>query len=185
MKLEGKKLLLVEDDNFISDMLIRKLQAEGAICSRAVNGKDCLAKLKKSDFDFDIIITDVMMSTMDGYEMVQTINKIDEAKNIPIVVLTNRFSLNSENYKIAELNVAGFFIKSETDLSVLIDKLTKIIQKTNNQPKVEANQTTPPPDSQTTTEDQTLQWHQKAIAYLHKAYLQEFLLLTTLNSFCP
>jgi CheY-like chemotaxis protein len=151
MKLEGKKLLLVEDDNFIGDMFIRKLQAEGAICSRAVNGKDGLVKLKKSQFDFDIIITDVMMTNMDGYEMVRTINKIDEAKNIPIVVLTNRNSLNSENSKIAELNIAGFFIKSGTDLSVLIDELTKIIQKPNNQPIVGANQTTPPPDSQRTT----------------------------------
>jgi CheY-like chemotaxis protein len=130
MKLQGKKILLVEDDNFIGDMFIRKLYAEGAICSRASNGAEGLQKLTDVSYDFDLIITDVMMAGMDGYEMVKSIKEKEEAKNIPVVVLTNRNSLNEVNSKITELNLDGFFIKSDTDLSVLIDALAKIMQPT-------------------------------------------------------
>ena len=128
MKLEGKKILLVEDDNFVGDMFIRKLNAEGAICSRSKNGTEGLQKLTDEEYNFDLIITDVMMAGMDGYEMVNAIRKIDSVKKIPIVVLTNRNSLNEENSKITELDLAGFFIKSDTDLSVLINSLEKIMR---------------------------------------------------------
>ncbi len=128
MKLEGKRILLVEDDNFVGDMFIRKLKAEGAVCSRASNGLEGTQKLAEEKYNFDLIITDVMMAGMDGYEMVKVIKQIDEAKNIPIVVLTNRNSLNEENSRITELILDGFFIKSDTDLSDLIVALAKVMQ---------------------------------------------------------
>jgi len=128
MKLEGKKILLVEDDNFVGDMFIRKLKAEGAICSRASNGIEGTQKLAEGKYNFDLIITDVMMAGMNGYEMVKAIKEIDEAKHIPIVVLTNRNSLNEENSRITELTLDGFFIKSDTDLSDIIIALEKIMQ---------------------------------------------------------
>lgn len=127
MKLQGKKLLIVEDDNFISDMFIKKLMAEGAVCTRAVNGSEGLDKLKLADFKFDLILTDIMMVNMDGYEMVKKLNDSDHAKEIPIIVLTNRTSLTPENSKITSLKIAGFFIKSNTDLSFLVDEIARVI----------------------------------------------------------
>jgi CheY-like chemotaxis protein len=140
MKLEGKKILLVEDDNFVGDMFIRKLKAEGAICSRASNGVEGTQKLVEEKYNFDLIITDVMMAGMDGYEMVKAIKEIDEAKHIPIVVLTNRNSLNEENSRITELTLDGFFIKSDTDLSDIIIALEKIMQA--NTPTNDSNSST-------------------------------------------
>ena len=127
MKLDGKKILLVEDDNFIGDMFIRKLTAEGALCTRAVSGSDGLRKLKEGNNDFDIIITDVMMAQMDGYEMITKIKTIEAAKSIPVIVLTNRTSLTEDTIKIVNLDIKGLFIKSDTSLSELTDKIAKII----------------------------------------------------------
>ena len=133
MQLLDKKILLVEDDNFIGDMFIRKLKAAGAICARAISGRDGLRQLQEAKYDFDIIITDVMMAGMDGYEMVQKIKEDESAKNIPIVVLTNRTSLTEENSKIKDLDTEAFFIKSDTNLSVLVDRLAEITKnKVNN-----------------------------------------------------
>jgi CheY-like chemotaxis protein len=131
MQLLKKKILLVEDDNFIADMFIRKLQAEGAICSRADSGRDGLQKLKDADNDFDLIITDIMMAGMDGYEMVLKIKEIEVAKDIPVVVFTNRSSLTEKNVKIKELGISAFFIKSDTPLSEFVVKLAEILQKQN------------------------------------------------------
>lgn len=127
MQLAEKKILLVEDDSFIGDMFIRKLIAEGAICTRALNGYEGLQKLKEADNDFDVIVTDVMMAGLDGYEMVLQIKEIEVAKDIPVVVLTNRSSLTEKNLKIKELDIAAFFIKSDTALSELVLRLAEVI----------------------------------------------------------
>lgn len=129
MKLEGKKILLVEDDNFIGDMFIRKLLSEGAICTRAINGKDGLVKLAENKNNFHLIVTDVMMAVMDGYEMVKQIKEIEIAKTIPVVVLTNRNSLNEENSKISELDIVAFHMKSDTNLSDLVTDFSEVILK--------------------------------------------------------
>jgi len=129
MKLSGKKILLVEDDNFIGDMFIRKLLSEGAICTRAFNGNDGLMKLSENKNNFDLIVTDVMMAEMDGYEMVKQIKEQEIAKNIPVVVLTNRTSLTVENSKISDLDIAAFYVKSDSALSVLVDDFVEIIKK--------------------------------------------------------
>lgn len=127
MKLEGKKILIVEDDNFIADMFVRKLVAEGAECSRATSGTGALQELQKENYEIDLVLTDIMMANMDGYELVVNLNKMDEAKDIPIVVITNRSSLNTENSKITDLNIAGFFIKSNTNLSDLVEEIVKVL----------------------------------------------------------
>jgi CheY-like chemotaxis protein len=127
MKLEGKKILLVEDDHFIGDMFIRKLIAEGAVCTRGVSGVDGLEKLKEGNYDFDLIVTDVMMAEMDGYEMVAKIKEIDVAKAIPVIVLTNRTSLTKDTVKIVDLEIEGLFIKSDTALADLVDRLVEVI----------------------------------------------------------
>ncbi|PIZ54466.1 hypothetical protein COY24_03685 [Candidatus Uhrbacteria bacterium CG_4_10_14_0_2_um_filter_41_21] len=129
MKLAGKKILLVEDDNFIGDMFIRKLTVEGALCTRAMSGADGLRKLAEAHNDFDIIITDVMMAEMDGYEMITKIKADVEAKLIPIIVLTNRSSLTEETKKVVHLDIAGLFIKSNTSLSELTNKVAEIIER--------------------------------------------------------
>jgi CheY-like chemotaxis protein len=129
MQLTEKKILLVEDDNFVGDMFIRKLNAEGALCTRAFSGSDGLLKLQAANNDFDIIITDVMMAGLDGYEMVLQIKEIEGAKDIPVVVLTNRSSLTEKNVKIKELDIAGFFIKSDTALSDLVTHVAEILNK--------------------------------------------------------
>ena len=129
MKLAGKKILLVEDDNFIGDMFIRKLTVEGALCTRAMSGADGLRKLAEANNDFDIIITDVMMADMDGYEMITKIQADADARSIPVIVLTNRSSLTGETKKVVNLDIAGLFIKSNTSLSELTNQVAEIIER--------------------------------------------------------
>lgn len=130
MRLEGKKILVVEDDNFIGDMLVRKLDVEGAICTKVSNGEEGLAKLKEKKYDFDIILADVMMKKMDGYEMVQEIKKDPLAESLPIIVLTNKNSETPQMESITELGIQGMYIKSSTPLHELVRHITEAIEST-------------------------------------------------------
>ena len=129
MILEGKKILLVEDDIFIGDMLVRKLMVEGALCVQALNGQEGLSKFNENNGNFDAILTDIMMSKMDGYEFVVELKKDSRAQSLPIIDLTNKSSVTPQTERIKELGIDGMFIKSSTALHELMQEIAKIIEK--------------------------------------------------------
>ncbi len=79
------KLLLIDDDPQIRRLIKTFAENEGHICTEAENGAIGLQKFKESDFD--IVILDVMMPVMDGWD---TLSKIREISNIPVILLTAR-----------------------------------------------------------------------------------------------
>ena len=127
MDLKDKKILLVEDDFFIGEMLARRLRIAGATYVWAKDGEEGLKSLEGADID--LIVTDLMMANMDGYEMVKKIKKDERFKNIPIIVLTNRMSLTDENKRVKELGIEGMFIKSNTELGELIEEIVTVLKK--------------------------------------------------------
>ncbi|MCD4773633.1 MAG: response regulator [Bacteroidales bacterium] len=84
---KNKKVLLVDDDMRNIFALSKILKKKGMEVFRAENGKIAIEILEKNT-DIDIILLDVMMPVMDGYETSQKIRNIKEIKNIPIISLT-------------------------------------------------------------------------------------------------
>lgn len=82
-----RKILIVEDDPFISDMYATKLKKEGYDPKVAENGKVGLAELESSSFD--LILLDIVMPQMDGFEMMKRLKAEKETSNIPVILLTN------------------------------------------------------------------------------------------------
>jgi DNA-binding response OmpR family regulator len=78
------KLLLVEDDPNLGNLLQEYLQAKGYETTLAVNGKDGLSHFKSKVFD--VIILDVMMPIMDGFTLAKEIRKADQ--EVPLIFLT-------------------------------------------------------------------------------------------------
>jgi CheY-like chemotaxis protein len=86
--LEGKKVLLVDDDVRNLYALSSVLEDKGLEITSAQNGSEALALLKDIDKNFDIILMDIMMPVMDGYETIRQIKKDKKIINIPIIALT-------------------------------------------------------------------------------------------------
>ena len=98
MKKKDIRILLVDDDADILEIVGYNLSQEGYQISTAINGRDAIAKAKK--VLPHLIIMDVMMPEMDGMEACENIRKIPELSNVIITFLTAR----SEDYS----QVAGF-----------------------------------------------------------------------------
>ena len=81
-----KKILVVDDDPVIRHLLFRLLSKEGFAVSLAVNGKEGLAICKKSRPD--IIILDIKMPVMDGFEFVSRFKKRFDIQEIPVIILS-------------------------------------------------------------------------------------------------
>ncbi len=85
--LEGRKVLLVDDDVRNVFALASLLEARGMEVLFAENGRDAIETLRESP-EVDLMLMDIMMPEMDGHEAVRRIREMDEFKDLPIVALT-------------------------------------------------------------------------------------------------
>ncbi len=85
--LKGKKVLVVDDEarNLFSIATI--LENRGMSVFKAINGKKAMAHLE-NDPDLDVVLMDIMMPEMDGYETIQSIRKFEKFKKLPIIAFT-------------------------------------------------------------------------------------------------
>ena len=84
--------MIVEDDSFMIQLYHNLFKLEGFEVELAKDGLEALDKLKTAEKVPDIILLDIMMPRMDGFEFLRQRNKVDKLKNIPVVVLPNLFS---------------------------------------------------------------------------------------------
>ena len=101
MILQGKTILLVEDDPLISRMLELRLHEEGAQVLLAFNGVEGLEKLHANTVQ--VAILDVMMPKMNGFEMIKRMKADPTTRDVPIIVFTN---LNDRPDEIEKINQA-------------------------------------------------------------------------------
>jgi DNA-binding response OmpR family regulator len=82
----AKKILLIDDDAKIVNLEKAILTQGGFEVDTALDGAEGLEKLKTSQYD--VIILDIMMPAMDGYEVARKIKQMDSHKGVPIVMVT-------------------------------------------------------------------------------------------------
>lgn len=127
-----KKILIVEDDPFISQMYKDKLRKEGYNVSIAQSGKEGLDFLKENKPD--LILLDIVMPEMNGFEMLELAKKDKEIKNIPIILLTN-LGQKEDIEKGLKLGADAYLIKAHFTPSEVIEKLEEIEKKIKNNNK--------------------------------------------------
>jgi two-component system chemotaxis sensor kinase CheA len=85
--LQGKKVLLVEDDARNVFAVVRALETKGLYVTAACNGQECL-DIVATESDFDLVLMDIMMPVMDGFETTRALRLHPIMKDTPIIALT-------------------------------------------------------------------------------------------------
>ncbi|MCM2316333.1 MAG: SpoIIE family protein phosphatase [Thermoanaerobaculia bacterium] len=80
------RILVVDDVEMNRDMLSRRLQKQGYEAEMAVNGVDALAKLSAGEFD--LVLLDIMMPEMDGYEVLTRVKSDEALRHIPVIMIS-------------------------------------------------------------------------------------------------
>ncbi|MEP2024743.1 MAG: 7TM diverse intracellular signaling domain-containing protein [Reichenbachiella sp.] len=117
-EVKGKRVLVV-DDNEINLMMAKKfLDKWGLICEVVTSGQDALIKV--FDTDYDLILMDLQMPEMDGYEVTSTIRSLDntDLKNIPIVAVSAD-TYDNVKIKIAKVGMNDFLSKPFNPMELL------------------------------------------------------------------
>ena len=126
--IRGLHVLLAEDNELNMEIAEFLLQNEGADVTRAWNGQEAVEIFKKSrSGDFDVILMDIMMPVMNGYEATKRIRSMDreDAKTIPIIAMTaNAFTEDRLKAKKAGMNE---YIAKPVDVKLLVKVIHELL----------------------------------------------------------
>jgi CheY-like chemotaxis protein len=123
---EGKRILLVEDDNFLSELLSKKLVESQGTVTRAANGEDAVS-IVKANPKFDLILLDLMLPKMGGFEVMEVINADEKTKGTPVIILSNLGQKNDVE-KGVSLGAKKFLVKAILSLDEIVDAVSEIIK---------------------------------------------------------
>ncbi|WP_059172238.1 ATP-binding protein [Bacillus sp. FJAT-27445] len=107
--LRGKTVVVADDDHRNIYALEKALAKEGMNVISAENGMECLDILNRTD-NVDIVLMDIMMPIMDGYETMQKIREMDRYGNIPIIALTAK-AMKGDKEKCLEAGASDYISK--------------------------------------------------------------------------
>ena len=125
---ENLKICIVEDDHNLRFTIKQILEKQGNIVIESPNGKDALSKLKKEKNLPDIILLDLMMPVMNGFEFLNEI-KGTKIKSIPILVLTGA-DLNDNDKRFLKSETEKVLKKTDDTVLSIAEEISKVIKRT-------------------------------------------------------
>ena len=126
--ISGKKVLIVEDDPLLHNLLTDKLaqlRAKGLEVFPVMNGEEGLAKAK--EVKPDLVMLDLVLPGMTGFEFLEKLRAEAGLEKTPVVVLSN-LSDDSDKEKAKSLGVTAYFVKADYSLSEISTAMEEILE---------------------------------------------------------
>ncbi|TSC76668.1 MAG: sensory box histidine kinase/response regulator [Parcubacteria group bacterium Gr01-1014_31] len=123
-KKKGKKVLMVEDDKFLRDLAVKKITLAGYQVVTASDGNEAIAVAAKETPD--IILLDIILPGVDGFEILRTLKSDGKLKKIPVVMLSN-LGQESDIERGLGLGAIDYLVKAHFTLEDIIEKIERYI----------------------------------------------------------
>ena len=128
--LEGKRVLLVEDNELNAEIAMVLLEQSGLILDRVEDGLACINRLSEVDADlYDLILMDIQMPNMNGYEATRRIRQFENVKKASIPILAMTANAFEEDKKMAMEAGMNGHISKPIDVNVLENQIINIFKK--------------------------------------------------------
>jgi CheY-like chemotaxis protein len=127
METDYKKILIVDDDSFLLDMYALKFSKSNFSVSTALGPESALEKLR-GGLSPEVILLDIMMPVMDGFELLTKIKEEKISPNSIVIFLSNR-GQPSDITQAKTLGASGYIVKASSTPSEVIEKVVDIINK--------------------------------------------------------
>jgi len=127
MEGEKRKILIVDDDTFLLDMYAFKFSQNNFEVFAARSAMQALEKLK-GGLAPDIMLMDIIMPEMNGFEMLAQINKENLCANCVKIILSNK-SQQADIDEGDKLGAAGYIVKANSTPTEVVEQVVKILEK--------------------------------------------------------
>ncbi len=121
----AKKVLIVEDDNFLLGLEAKKLKEKGYDVLSAANSVEAF-KIIDSKETIDLVLLDLMLPDVDGFAILKRIREDADLKNVPVVIFSNLYE-EKDLKKATKLGISNFMIKSNFTLDELTEKIKMLV----------------------------------------------------------
>ena len=123
-----QKVLIIEDEKTLLEAIAKKLEVENYLVEKALDGQEGLEKVKKNKPD--LILLDILMPRVDGFGVLEALNKDPNLSDIPVIIISNS-GQPVEIERAMSLGVKDYLIKAEFDPQEVIVKVKNVLGKTN------------------------------------------------------
>ncbi len=118
---------MAEDDPLMSRMYERAFRLSGHKLTMAGDGEEALSVLQKGESKPEIILLDVMMPKISGFDVLKKIKEDLSLKSIPVVLLTN-LAGQADAEKGLKLGAVSYLVKSQYSPKQIVEKVTSLIE---------------------------------------------------------
>lgn len=119
------KVLLVEDDQFLSSILAASFRDHGHEVVCAYDGDSAVARAIERHFD--AILLDILLPGKDGFAVLETVKSMDATKRIPVIVISN-LSDEKSVARMKEGGASSYIVKAHTTPQQVMDEVKKAIE---------------------------------------------------------
>ena len=123
---DNVSILLIEDDTFISGMYQTKLGAMGYNVELQEDGEAAHKRLQQDPLP-DLVLLDVVLPKMDGFEILEALRKEERTKNLPVILLTN-LGQKPDIERGVKLGADDYIIKAHYTPSEVVEKIKQVLE---------------------------------------------------------
>lgn len=121
----AKRILIVEDDKFLRELMSQKLNKEGYEVIEAVDGEEGVKKVKEELPD--LILLDLILPGMDGFEVLGEIKKEESTNKIPVIILSN-LGQREDIERGLNMGATDYLIKAHFTPGEIIEKVKSVLK---------------------------------------------------------
>lgn len=121
----AKKILIIEDDKFLRELIARKLEREGYETAEAVDGEDGFKKIKTDKPD--LVLLDLILPGIDGFEVLSKMKEDISLAQTPVIILSN-LGQKEDVDRGLKLGAADYLIKAHFTPGEIIEKVRSVLK---------------------------------------------------------
>ncbi len=122
---EIKRILLVEDEPLLGNLLKQRLEKEGFEIVLARDGEEALAKLRESKPD--LILLDIILPKISGFELLETLQADPQFERAPVIVISN-LGQESDVARGQALGAIQYFVKAKVSIEELVEHVKTFLR---------------------------------------------------------
>ena len=120
------KILIVEDDKFLRELIVRKLSQENFQITEAVDGEEGIKKIK--EIIPDMVLLDLILPGIDGFEVLAKVKEDPATTSVPVIILSN-LGQREDVERGMKLGAIDYLIKAHFTPNEIIDKIKANLKK--------------------------------------------------------
>lgn len=117
----AQRVLIAEDDTFLNKVYVTKMKDTDLEVRFAENGNEVFRVLEEG-FEPDVILLDIIMPEMNGFEVLEKLKANQNWQNIPVIITSN-LAQEEDGQRAKELGAQQYLVKSETPIQEIVDTI--------------------------------------------------------------